>query len=68
MAFANVLENNEDALKRKAHIEADEGNVSIVWSPRQKCEAALNNSLYTVLVGMQMLQYDNPDSIQFIKK
>ena len=68
MAFANVLMQNKDKLKKEPLIETEEGNAKFVWSPLKSYEAALNNSLYTVMVGLQMIQYDNPDSIQFIKK
>lgn len=68
LTMAQVLEENEDKLKKKAKIEIAEGDAKIVWQPAVKYAGALQNSLYTVMTGLRVLQHNHPECIEFIKK
>ena len=63
LAMAQVLQENEDKLKHKAHVIIKEGDVSMRWEAKPKYEKALLQCLYAIHTGLRVLAYNHPDCI-----
>lgn len=68
LTMAQVLKNNADKLKKEPDISINEGYSTMIWECNDKYNGALNNCLYTVITGLEVLQHNHPDCISFKKE
>lgn len=68
LTLAQVLRNNEAMLRKPPKVELNDGDAELAWTPTEDDEATLNNVLYTILTGYEVLAYNYPECIELVKK
>lgn len=67
LTMGQVLTENKDKLEKKPRIVNHNGHCVVEWKPIAKFEGAINNSLYTVMAGLRLLEHQYPEYVKIIK-